>query len=306
MILDHDMSAVAPVATTCAPGRVSQLTHTARICVICLWRELPDLRVQVCWPCEERMARQLDLLGRVTRLLGVVARNEPTATGGLHIPIVDLTLPARGFVRLNQCDEQLGDVPIATWLMVWWRYYAGRVLDQADSWRVGRALLDELPEILAVGDQVAEFALSLRRAYGSARRALGRDLRPVRYTKPCPACGVHDALTRYPGDWIECGHCERLWDDPDMRQVDWGEFLWARQMVQPWAELDTAQAAMYAGVTVDVIWQWVHRNRLSPIRPALPRNPRFWALEVDRCTATAEHRARRLAARITKREKVSA
>lgn len=235
------------------------------------------------------MTRQLDLLGRVTRLLGVVARNEPTGRGELHIPIVDLTLPARGFVRLNQAGEQLGEVPIATWLMVWWRFYAGRVLDRADAWYAGRALLDELPEILAVGDQVADFALQLRQAYGSARRALGRDMRPVRYTAPCPACGA-ESLTRYPGDWIECGSCSRLWDDPDMSQVHRGEFLWARQLVSPTAILDTAQAAVYAGVTVEVIRQWVRRDRLWPIDETRPL--RFHPIDLDRCVAVAEYAAR--------------
>lgn len=297
MILDH--------TTAVAPGRREQLTYSARICLVCLWRELPDQRDQVCWPCEERMTRQLDLLRRVVDLLGVVARNEPTGRGELHIPIVDLTLPARGFVRWNQQGEQSGDVPVATWLMVWWRFYAGRVLDRADAWHAGRALLDELPAICEVGEGVAYFAQGLRQTYAAVRRALGRDMRPVRYTTPCPGCGAEE-LTRYPGDWIECGRCGRLWDDPDLSQVNWAELAWARQMVEPWAELDTVQAAMYAGVTVEVIWQWVHRGRLSPIRPALPRNPRFWALEIDRCTATAEHvtreRARRLAARIAKRD----
>lgn len=281
-----------------APGRVLEL---ARICVICLWRELPDHRDQACWPCEERMARQLDLLRRVVDVLGVVAQHEPTPGGQLHIPITDLTLPARGFPRWNQQGEQIGDLPIATWLMVWWRYFAGRVHDSSDAWNVGRALLDELPAILEVGDNIDEFARALRQTYGAARRALGRDMRAVRYTVPCPHCGAN-SLTRYPGEWIECGGCQRLWDDPDLTQVNWAEAMWARGSVDPWTELDTLQAALYAGVTVDVIWQWVHRNKLSPIRPALRSKPRFWALEVDRCTATAEHTAR---SRNIKREKVS-
>lgn len=239
------------------------------------------------------MGRQLHLLRRVVDVLSVVASTEPTRGGQLHVPIFDLTLPARGLVRVNQEGEQVGEQPIATWLMMWWKFYAGRPLSTPDPWMIGGALADELPAILETGPDVGEFAAQLRRVYGSARRALGRDLRPTRYMgRACPSCGVQDALTRFPGDWIECSACNRLWDDPDMRAVDWGEWLWARQLVEPWTVLDVAQAAMYAGVTPEVIWQWTRRGRLTPIRPALRNRPRFWALEVDRCTALAEHRER--------------
>lgn len=253
------------------------------------------------------MANQLDLLRRVVGLLGVVARNEPTSRGELHLPILDLTLTARGWSRFDQQGEQIGDPPISTRLVSWWLDWTGDTdIELPDTWRIGGLLLGELPEACQAAPGIADFATELRQAYASARRALGRDLRPVRYTSACPNCGAAE-LTRYPGDWIECEACQRLWDDPALGQTDWGAYLWARTNVEPWAELDTTQAALYAGVNVEVVWQWVHRNKLSPIRP-VPREgvhlrPRFWALEIDRCTATMEHRERERVSRAQRRAK---
>lgn len=267
------------------------------------------------------MANQLDLLRRVVDLLGVVARNEPTSGGELHLPILDLTLPARGWSRFDRQAEQIGDIPISTQLYSWWLAWDGyhaspKSRSGREAWRVGGLLLGELPYACQREEGIADFATELRQTYASARRALGRDLRPVRYTSQCPACGAAE-LKRYPGDWIECEHCQRLWDDPALGQTDWGAYLWARTNVEPWAELDTTQAALYAGVSVEVIWQWVHRHKLSPIRP-VPRvgvhlRPLFWAIEIDRCTALMEYRERERereralrAARRADREKANA
>jgi excisionase family DNA binding protein len=58
-----------------------------------------------------------------------------------------------------------------------------------------------------------------------------------------------------------------------------------------WTTWNTAEAADAAGVSRDVIYAWVHRGKLKPVRPT--GRPRYKALDVLRVEAETRQRAGR-------------
>lgn len=260
-----------------------RVAREQRICIIDGWRELPDDRPQVCQSCQSRMDRQLDLLGRVVDLLDVVAAHEPTTSGQPHMPIVDLALPGNPVI-VGDPTDQVGQTPIAARLASWAEDWSGRDVWSADARSVAGFLRRGLRWACASHPAIDEFAAELRQAYAAAKRALGRDMRATHYRAPCPHC--RGPLVRYPGaDWIECGPCERLWDENDYPGV---VLCSLRRWTLPGRALTASEAAALAGVRPGTMRQWINRGKVAPDIGPWGDPPRYLRIEIDWAMAIME------------------
>jgi hypothetical protein len=106
---------------------------------------------------------------------------------------------------------------------------------------------------------VDEFAREIRSILASMRRAISRDLGPVRYAAPCPYCRTATLRREPGGDWIECGGrdgCGRLWNEDEYG-------LLARAAIGQDELLTTEEAAVVARVEPGTIRVWAHRGKLT-------------------------------------------
>lgn len=262
-----------------------------RTCVVDGWRT-HDRESQVCLPCESRMDRQLELLGKVAHLLTVVARTEPTASGELDLHVLDLTLPGNPVI-VGAVGDQVGNPPIAAKLGEWAQDWSRREIWSVDVEGIVAFLRRGLKWAGREHPAIDEFAKELRGLYASARRALRRDRSATHYAAPCPSCG-QKTLLRYPGaDWIECGPCEWLWSEEEYPVL---ALRALRQAMPPNQMLTTHEASVIAAVSPDVIRQWASRGRLAQVPGPTWGEVYYYRIEVDWTLAKAEERMRRLAA----------
>lgn len=229
-------------------------------CVIDGRRPVEDGRVRVCWPCEQRMGRQLDYLAAAAPLLWVIAHNEPNAAGELNLHALDLAQHAQTQPVADDHGDQVGTPSIASVLGSWVEAWSGRDVMSANANSCARWLRGHLERACeALDTAIEEFAAELRTLYATARRALNRDWTGQVFATPCPNCGGK-TLVRTPGaDWIECGPCEWLWDEEEYAQL---AIRTLRATFKPAALLTAWEIATTFEVDIRRVRTWKSRGKI--------------------------------------------
>jgi hypothetical protein len=276
---------------------------TQRHCVICHHRQLPDWRPQVCEPDEQRMRDQLAMLSKAVPFLAVVAGAEPLPSGHLNLDAVDLTLPGNPIIT-GHAQDQTGHTPVATKLAAFAEDWSRRDIHSADATSIAGFLQRGLRWACATYPAITDFAHELRTTYATVRRTLHRNLTGRVYGTPCGHCG-EKTLQRLPGaDWIECKTCKALYGDSEYANLAIAHAeREARATFERNQLLTTREAALLAGVTVDVIRQWTARGKIW-IEPGPWGAKRgYLRIIIDWAQAEAEQRQRDRTAR---RERIPA
>lgn len=234
---------------------------TEHLCVICKRRQYE--RAMVCNGDRHGLAVQLAEIRERYQLL-------PAALDVHHLDVIDLTLPARVATVHDEHHDQRGLIPAAALLDSWARDWIGTLPDVGEH--LPAPTVPQLTDWLGTRLQIAcdhhlavdEFAREIRGLLASIRRALNRDLSPVRYRASCPYCGTR-TLQREPGaDWIECKGVDR--EEPGCGRL-WGQDeygLLARAAIHPDEMLDTGEAATLAEVEPALIRKWAQRGKITP------------------------------------------
>lgn len=265
-------------------------------CLLCRWRTPADVRSRVCHPCVIREARRLSEIVALYALLPAALPDNP-------VTIIDLTYPPVGGASapaVSRCDacvkrghpawvipcthdkpgyDQLGDINVAAVLDSWVRDWC-ETLGYSDPPRVPTVsrLAGWLQIWLAMAcrehDAIDEYARDIRVLAAKMRRAINRDLSPVRYEAPCPYCGTKTLRREPGGDWIECGGCGRLWGEDEYA------FL-ARTTIHPDQMLTTEEAAVVAQVEVGTVRVAAHRRKLTAQYVEGDTRPRYRKGDVE-------------------------
>lgn len=249
-------------------------------CLLCRWRTPVDIRSRVCGPC---VIRQIRLLGEIPSLYALL----PAALDTNPVVVIDLTFPpyggasARAVRRCEECvkrgrpswvipcthrkpvlADQIGEIPVAAILDSWVRDWH-ETLGYPDPpkvptvMRLANWLQIHLAQACRDHLAVDEYAGEIRHLAATMRRAINRDLSPVRYEAPCPYCQTQTLKREPGGDWIECGDCGRLWGEDEYG-------LLARAAIPDDELLSTVEAAQLAEVAPALIRKWDQRGKLVP------------------------------------------
>lgn len=252
-------------------------------CLLCGWRTPTDVRSHVCGPCTIREMRRL---GEIVTLYALL----PAALDVSPVTVIDLTYPPIGGARptaVRRCEacvkrghpdwvipcthdrpdggDQIGDINVAAILDSWVRDWCDTIgcTDPPKVPTVAR-LANWLQIWLAMASRehaaIDEYARDIRNLAAKMRRAINRDLTPVRYEAPCPYCQTKTLQREAGGDWIECGGrdgCGRLWGEDEYG-------LLARAAIPDDELLSTVEAAQIADVKPALIRKWDQRGRLVP------------------------------------------
>ncbi len=256
------------------------------LCLLCGWRTPVDIRSLVCGPCVIREVRRL---GEIIALYALL----PHALDVAPITVIDLTYPPVGGAGPTvviheppQYDDQIGDVNTAAILDSWVRDWT-ETLGYTDPPKVPTVMRLanwlQIHVAMACRDHHAidEYAREIRQLAAKMRRAVNRDLSPVRYEAPCPYCGIKTLKREPGGDWIECGDCGRLWGEDEYG-------LLARAAIGEDELLTTEEAAVVARVEIGTIRVWAHRGKLHAEYPDGQTRPWYRKGEVQ---AVAERMA---------------
>jgi len=246
---------------TSAEGASDETLTPEVRCLLCGWRAPVDVRSHVCNPC---VIREMRRLSEIVTLYAVL----PAALETSPVTIIDLTYPpvggASATVVVHEPDprwqDQIGDVNTAAILDSWVRDWC-ETLGYTDPpkvptvSRLARWLQTWLAMACREHRAIDEYARDIRTLAAKMRRAINRDLSPVRYEAPCPYCKTKTLRREPGGDWIECGDCGRLWGEDEYG-------LLARACIDDDQMLTTEEAAIVARVEVGTIRVWAHRKRL--------------------------------------------
>jgi len=217
--------------------------------------------------CDSDRIREMRRLGEITALYVVL----PAALYVNPVTVIDLTYPPVGgaspTVTVHETPgwrDQSGQIPVAARLDSWvsdWCQTIGATdppkVPTVD--RLARWLSTWLATACDRHAAIDEYAREMRELSATLRRALNRDLTPVRYEAPCPYCGTKTLRREPGGDWIECAGrdgCGRLWGEDEYG-------LLARAAIHEDEMLTTEEAAIVAKVEVGTIRVWAHRGKLT-------------------------------------------
>lgn len=233
-------------------------------CLLC--RRNPPRAGYVCDRCRIGEVRRLGEIGTLYALL-------PAALEANPVVVIDLTYPATGGAHATvtiheapEYDDQHGVINAAATLDSWAREWASTLratdLPKVPTVpRLARWLQTWLPIACDSHPAIDDYAAEIRHLAAGMRRAINRDLTPMRYEAPCPYCGTKTLRREAGGDWIECGGrdgCGRLWGEDEYG-------LLARACIDEDILLTTEEAAVVARVEVSTVRSWVYRKRLTII-----------------------------------------
>lgn len=254
-------------------------------CVIC--RKHPPRKPLVCDRCRQRESARLSEIVHLYAVLPAALPVNPNT-------VIDLTYPpvggASALVVVHEFDprwqDQTGDINVAarldSWVRDWLEQRIGTDPPKVPTvMRLAMWLQIWLPVACDEHPAVDEYAGEIRRLAATMRRAINRDLSPVRYEAPCPYCAVKTLRREPGGDWIECGDCGRLWGEDEYG-------LLARAAIGDDELLSTEEAAVVAKVEVGTIRVWAHRGKLNAEYPEGQTRPWYRKGEVQ---AVAERMA---------------
>lgn len=247
------------------------MTAPENACPVCHLRA--PHRPQVCDVCRLRLPLQLHEIAILMPVIPAALVDRPGS-------VIDLTMPPTGGAGARAVHDPHGDqtglLPVHAVLVSWADDWATRRheshQDVSTVFRAAKWLHLRLDWACNTHEAVGDFAAEIRALLASVRRAISRDLSPIRFAALCPyGCG--QTLIRYPGaDWIDCEGCRRTWAEDEYA-------LLARASLDPDELLTTSEAALLATsvagrpVSPDRIRQWAHRGKLEPSYPNGPRQP---------------------------------
>lgn len=250
-------------------------------CVVC--RQRQPYTGYVCGPCVIREMRRLSEIVNLYALL-------PSALDAHPDAVIDLTYPPVGGAAATvvvhadpRWHDQHGPIPVAARLDSWVRDWT-ETLGYTDPpkvptvSRLANWLQIWLAQACRDHQAIDEYAREIRELAAQMRRAINRDLTPVRYEAPCPYCGTKTLRREAGGDWIECGGrdgCGRLWGEDEYG-------LLARAAIPDDELLTTIEAATIAEVEPHLIRKWDQRGKLVPASRDHLDRPLYHAGEVRR------------------------